>query len=153
MQAWIDSHPEWMWVIFPVYFVTLWVLVGFLAGYIGGWRSLASRFRARGPFNGLVIARQSGQMRWIAGYGNCLNLGANHEGLFLSTMILFRAGHPSLLIPWDQITVSTDWFFLMGKVVKFRLGREPSVPLWIRAKLADKLKESAGSKWPVEEFG
>jgi hypothetical protein len=152
MQPWIESHLQWMWIIFPLYFTALWVLVGFIISYIGGWWTLRTRYRARAPFSGQLIRGQSGQMRWLAGYSTCLNVGANEEGLFLSTMVLFRAGHPPLLIPWDEVTVRRGKFLLVVDVVKFRLDREFSIPLWIRASLASKLRTSAGRSWPVEEL-
>jgi hypothetical protein len=79
--------------------VALWVLVSAVISYIGGWNTLAKRFRFRMPFLGEKWGGQSGRMRWIAGYGNCLTLGCNPQGLYLAIMPLFRFRHPPLLIP------------------------------------------------------
>ncbi len=79
-----------------------------------------------------------------------LTLGANQEGLYLASMFLFRFIHPPLLIPWSEIKVRRNrgWVF---EYVIFTLGYELAIPLRIRAKLAAKLRESAGNWWPVEE--
>jgi hypothetical protein len=93
---------------------------------------------------------QSGQMRCLTNYNNVLTLGVSREGLYLANMLLFRFMHPPLLIAWSEIKVSRKkgWVF---EYVIFTLGREQAIPLRIRAKLAAKLRESAGNCWPVEE--
>jgi TIR domain len=129
--------------------VTLWLLVGAIHSYVGGWFSLSKVYRTRVPFNGTKWRGQSGQMRWLANYNN-LTLGANHEGLYLASMPLFRFMHPPLLVPWSEIRVrkSKGWFF---EYVTFTMGHEPGIPLRIRAKLAGGLAGVAGSRWPVQE--
>lgn len=84
-------------------------------------------------------------MRLIAGYHNCLTLGASQEGLYMSIMPLFRAGHPSLLIPWSQITIDSKNEYLG---VRFKLGSYPWVSLWLDQALTEKLKQAAGEAWP-----
>ena len=86
MQNWLDQHPTAIWVILPAYFVALWFLVAAIISYTGGWSTLAKRFRLKQPFVGTRWAGQSGQMRWIAGYGNCLTVGGCPDGLYLATM-------------------------------------------------------------------
>ncbi len=90
-------------------------------------------------------------MRWLANYNNVLTLGANREGLFVACMLLFRFMHPPLLIPWKEIKVrrSKDWFF---EYVTFTMGHELAIPLRIRAKVAERLKDQAGDYWPIEEM-
>ena len=136
--------------IFPLYFVTLWLLVGAIISYVGGWFSLAQLYRIRVPFNGAKWRGQSGQMRWLANYNNVLTLGASQEGLYLSSMFLFRFMHPPLLIPWGEIKVrkSKGWFF---EYVTFTMGHQLAIPLRIRAKTAERLRNEAGNCWPVEE--
>ncbi|HXW90298.1 MAG TPA: hypothetical protein VEK33_07105 [Terriglobales bacterium] len=90
-------------------------------------------------------------MRWLVNYNHALTLGANREGLYLASMFLVRFMHPPLLIPWREIKVrrSRPWFL---EYVTFTLGREAAIPVRIRAKVADKLKNEAGNDWPVEEM-
>ena len=103
----------------------------------------------QGAFRGEQWPGQSGQMRWIAGYHNCLTIGCSHQGLYLATMSLFRFRHPPLLVPWDEITVSRRRIVFI-RYVRFGLGRELDIPLYLRARLADKLRGSAADRWPLE---
>jgi hypothetical protein len=150
MQNWLDQHETAMWFIFPAYFLSLWLLVSAIISYIGGWTTLAKRFRVKPPFTGTKWTGQSGQMRWIAGYGNCLTVGVSSEGLYFATMPLFRFRHPPLLIPWTEIAV-TRRRILFFQFVRFGLGRELDIPLYLRLKLADKLRRTAGDWWPIEQ--
>jgi len=143
MQNWLDDHPEAFYVVFPAYFLILWLLVSAIISYVGGWTTLATQFRLKQPFAGPRWSWQSGQMRWFAGYHNCLTVGGSPEGLYLAIMPLFRFRHPPLLIPWAEITV-TRRRLLFFHVVQFSLGCELDVPLCVRPKLAGKLQHAAG---------
>jgi hypothetical protein len=136
--------------IFPIYFLCLWLLVGATISFVGGWFSLAKVYRTRVPFDGAKWGMQSGQMRWLANCNSVLTLGVSQQGLYLSSMFLFRFMHPPLLVPWSEIKVRRNkgWFF---EYVIFTLGHELAIPLRIREKLAAKLRDSAGNCWPVEE--
>ena len=149
MQSWLDHHHSALWLIFPAYFVTIWLLVSATIGYTGGWTTLVKRFRLQEPFTGQQWTRQSGQMRWIAGYGNCLTVGASPEGLYLATHPLFSFRHPPLLVPWSEVAVTRQRILFL-KFLRFSLGRELDIPLYVRAKLAEKLRSAAGDHWPIE---
>ena len=45
-------------------------------------------------------------------YKNCLTVITSNEGLYMTPMWLFHWGHTPLLLPWDQmnITTTTYWF-------------------------------------------
>jgi len=150
LQHWIDQHPAVFAAIFPIYFLCLWLLVGAILSFIGGWFSLAKVYRTRVPFNGAKWRGQSGQMRWLTNYNRVLTLGTSQEGLYLASMFLFRFMHPPLLIPWSEIKVrrTKGWVF---EYVIFTMGHELAIPLRIRAKLAERLRNEAGNCWPVEE--
>ena len=150
MQNWLDRNPSALWIIFPCYFLTLWLFVSAAASYVGGWTILAKRFRFTASFPGEKWHLQSGQMRWMAAYGNCLTLGCNHQGMYLATFPLFRFRHPPLLIPWDEIRISRTQI-LFFRFVRLELGREADIPLYLRPRLADKLKRAAEDHWPVEQ--
>jgi hypothetical protein len=150
LQRLIDQHPYAFVAIFPIYFLCLWLLVGATISLVGGWFSLAKVYRTPGPFNGAKWRMQSGQMRSLANYNNVLTLGVNQQGLYLASMFLFRFMHPPLLVPWSEMKVrrKTGWVF---EYVILTMGRDLGIPLRIRAKLAAKLRESAGTYWPIEE--
>ena len=150
LQHLIDQYPMLFVAIFPFYIIIIWLLVGAINSYAGGWFSLARVYRTRVVFNGARWRMQSGQMRWLANYNNMLTFGVSRQGLYLASMFLFRFMHPPLLIPWSEIKVrrSKGWFF---EYVTFTLGHELAIPLRVRGKLAAKLRESADKCWPIEE--
>lgn len=117
--------------------------------HLGGWDSLAERYRSSEPFTGATWSFQPGQFRWLISYNNCLTIGANPNGLFLSIFPLFRIAHPPLLIPWREISVSRKKVLWVRQVQLF-LGDELKIPLTVRDRLAHKLQDAAGSSWPVE---
>jgi hypothetical protein len=150
LQQWIAQHPSVLAAIFPIYFLSLWLLVGATISFVGGWFSLAKVYRTRLTFDGAKWGGQSGRMRGLANYNRVLTVGASQQGLYLACMFLFRFMHSPLLIPWSEIKVRRikGWVF---DYVTFTMGHELAIPLRIRGKLAAKLRESAGNGWPIEE--
>ncbi|MFZ0308816.1 MAG: hypothetical protein WCC89_20005 [Candidatus Sulfotelmatobacter sp.] len=150
LQRFIDQHPSVFAVIFPIYFLSLWLLVGATISFIGGWFSLAKVYRSQAAFTGAKWRMQSAQMRWLAGYNHVLTIGASPQGLYLASMFLFRFMHPPLLVPWSEIKVQRrkGWVF---ECVIVTMGHELAIPLRIRETLAAKLREASGSCWPAEE--
>jgi len=146
-QRWIDQHFA---LVFPIFFVLLWMVISALISYVGGWRTLSRSFRATEPFAGAKRYLQSGQMRWIAGYNNCLTVGADSNGLYLAILFPFRLMHPPLFVPWSEVSVRTRRSWLLGERVTLTLGREVAIPLTIRGRLIGKLKAAAGNSWPLE---
>jgi hypothetical protein len=134
----------------PLYLLCLWMLVCTIVSLIGGWFSLAKAYRTRSAFDGPKWRMQSGQMRYLMGYNNVLTIGVSPQGLYLASMFLFRFMHPPLLVPWSEIKVRSKkgWVF---EYVTFTLGHELAIPLRIRGSLVQKLRASAGERWPVEE--
>jgi hypothetical protein len=137
-------------VLFALFFVTVWCAALFAVSRVSGWALLANRFRTDSPFPGRTWTWQSARLRWGSNYNNCLTLGSDPSGLYLSMMFIFRIASPALLIPWTEVTVWRRRQFLFFRFVEFRLGREEQVPLVIREKLADSLRTAAGTSWPVE---
>ena len=95
LQHWIDQHPSVFAAIFPIYFLSLWCLVGAIISFIGGWFSLAKVYRTRVPFDGTKWRMHSGQTRRLANYHNVLTIGASPQGLYLASMFLFRVHAPT----------------------------------------------------------
>ena len=149
MQTWIPQHPSAMWVIGPLSLVVLWLVITALVGYISGWTTLAKHFRLTSEFVGQRWRMQSAQMRWLANYNNCLTLGSNDSGLYLSILPLFRFRHPPASDP-----VGRNFPFpappVLFRYMRLSLGRELGIPLLLRPRVADKLKWAAGDRWPME---
>jgi len=154
MHTLSDANVRILWIVLPVFlisFVGLWILIVVVVGYVSGWAALAGRYRREGGFNGQVWNWQSGSMR-SANFNGCLTVGAGAEGLYLNLIAPLRIRNPALLIPWNEIAVSRQKRFLID-AVRLELGRELRIPLWIRPKLADRLRLAAAGYWPVESIG
>jgi len=122
---------SWIWIV--------WLAGCFLFSKVTGWSELGVRYRFRGQFRGRRFPMQSVRMRWMMNYSNCVTLGANASGLYVAMLILFRPFHPTLLIPWAELTVSTvtDPFGL--RFVVFQPKAVPQVTLAVSAQLAGEL--------------
>jgi hypothetical protein len=144
----IYAHPIFFGAVF---LLCAWATIFTLISHIGGWAMLAKQFRALETFSGPRWYFQNAQMRWMAGYHNCLTVGADASGLYLSILYPFRIAHPSLFIPWREISFSQTKI-LGFKVVELRLGRDSSIPFRISPSLAKILKSAAGRSWPVESM-
>jgi hypothetical protein len=129
--------------------VGLWLVIVFLIGQFSDWAALAGEFRSTENFTGSRWHLQSGQFRWLGSYNNCLTVGADPRGLYLSVFPLFRPGHPPLFIPWNEITVSRRKV-LWIRQVRFLLGHGLQIPLTVREGLEQKIQGAAGSSWPRE---
>ena len=130
----------------PVILVTFWLTILALLSYVSGWRKLAAGYTCKEPFIGTTWRFQSAEMRWL-GIRNCLILGADARGLYMSMMLLFRFWHPPLLIPWTAINSRTKKK-LFSEGVEFTLGPAPGVPLWVWPPIADKIRAAAGPAFP-----
>src|SRR6185437_8014737 len=103
MQEWFTRYFP---IVFPIFFVSMWILTGYLVALTSGWRQLATRFRIQTPFTGRKWHMQSASMRLFSNYNGVLTIGADETGLFMVPMILFRIGHSPLFIPWNEISVT-----------------------------------------------
>jgi hypothetical protein len=147
MNDWINQNFP---VVFPFFFVGMWIIAGYWVALTSGWRLLAKRFRLQGTFTGQKWTMQSARMRWLSQYNNALTVGADSTGLFMATMFLFRTGHPPLFVPWSEITGVREARLLFVKFVEMRLGRVEEIPFRISASLAAKIQTIAGPEWPAD---
>jgi hypothetical protein len=131
--------------------IALWILILTLVARASGWAALAAVYRLPESFDGQRWHFQTAQMRWATNYGNCLTVGASPRGLYLAILFPFRPGHPALLVPWADISVSMRqraWF----TTAEFQFRRVPGIPLRISARLAARLATAAGPWWPGERL-
>jgi hypothetical protein len=146
LQGWVDRYPA-LFAVFGVVFIVF--VVSFLISWWSGWALLARKFRAQEPFRGKRRWWISGRMRWLAGYHNCLVVGANLEGLYLALWFL-PFFHPPLFIPWTEIRVSGEGLVMFGGV-RFELGNDLRLPVRLYrlfGNIGDDLKRDAGAGWP-----
>lgn len=146
MNDWIKQYFP---IVFPFFFVGMWIVAGYWVALSSGWRLLAKRFRLQQTFLGAKWTLQSARMRWLTQYNNVLTVGANNTGLFMAPLFLFRAWHPPLFVPWSEIFDVRETQFLFFKFVEMRLGRVEEIPFRINASLAAKIEAAAGAEWPT----
>jgi uncharacterized membrane protein YgcG len=143
MQELANQHPALFMVAIVAFFLlTSMVAMGGVAA-VGGWRSLAGRYRTERALPEHRRSLQRAQMRLGTNYNNILTLGSDAEGLYMAMPKLLSLGHPRLFIPWSEIQVEDPqrWFFFMTR--RLRLGPD-RIPLRVREALADFLLETRG---------
>lgn len=121
-------------VLIPLLAVGIWLL----SSRLTGWANLAEVYTASGACSGEQWHFQSAALRWWTHYGNCLTVGADAQGLWISVFFLFRLGHPNLMIPWSEVS-ATKVDGLFGRYVELRFQRVPGVPFRITERLAGRL--------------
>lgn len=92
-------------LVIPLLFVGFWSAVCCLIAAVGGWMKLACSFAATedDPSWGVRLSGLSGHTNPLARYSGILNPTISREGIRLAVMVLFRAGHRPLFIPWQAV--------------------------------------------------
>lgn len=125
-------------------FIFCWVALSILIAKLSGWASLARHYRTDAPRDGIRFRFQSAGMRFGTNYGGCLTIGVQRTGLYLAVWFLFRVGHPPLIIPWQDITMTERKRFFIRQVI-FDFARCPNIPFIINKRLADKISQEKGT--------
>jgi len=119
-----------------LFFIALWICVCKLISFFGGWKTLSQDYQANSAFDSQKLWLKSVAMRRWASYSNCINVGANKYGLYLSVLFIFRVGHPPLFFPWTDISTVEDSRPLFGDIVIFNFAKQPDVPIIFSKRLA-----------------
>jgi hypothetical protein len=139
----------WLWVLFPVLFAGMWLLVSHSLAAMGGWRALAEVYPARSPFTGTRFRLRSARLGGHVNYNSCLTLGAGPAGLYLAVLPMFLVAHPPLLIPWSDITARETRSWLL-RDVELRFARVPGTTLRTSRRLAQALFDASGTSVLVQ---
>ena len=125
------TYPNAKFLIILAGFVLLWCVISYTVAMLGGWQTLAQRWRATEAFAGPKHYFCSGQMRWWIGYRSALTLGSNMHGLHMSVMAPFRLGHPPLFIPWTTVRIVPDRKGIFFKQKGLMLDEQANITLWL----------------------
>lgn len=131
-------------LIFILLVVLMSAAVWYRISIFSGWASLAERYLSKGEFIGTRLRWAGGGLMSPFGYYGILRVGANSEGLYLAVAPILRLFHPPLFIPWTQIRIANDGRSTWG-FVRFELGREQRVPLFLQGKAAAAARSAAGA--------
>jgi hypothetical protein len=97
--------PAWC-----VAFTALWCLVAKTLALLG-WQRLARDYRVVAPPVGPQLRLDQLKVGPVS-YGGIVTATLADEGLALRTSLLFRVGHPPLLIPWQALEPFVERRFL-----------------------------------------
>lgn len=137
-----DSLPLWILPAFPVFFVCLWCAVCYLLAFISGWRRLAEHYAATAAPAGTRFLFRGGKMGAIR-YNGCVHFAATPEGLFIWLFWPFRLGSPRLLVPWRDITPSTEKTWMLDYAM-LSFARAPGVRMRLILRLANEIAAASG---------
>jgi hypothetical protein len=130
----------------PLLFAGFWIAVIWTIGWVGGWRELAVRYRARETFRG-PLRFVSARMRWKTRYNGVLRAGADSTGLYIRPMGPFGVGHPPLYLPWSEAAAQRVPEF-RGVAIELRFRGAPHVPLTLDERTMSELAAGAGPAFP-----
>ncbi len=141
--------PEWVQILFPIFFAAVWCLACLQISWASGWRQLAKRYRCSDPVSGKTWRFQSAGMRHHTptNYGSCVKVTANESGIWLSVFFPFRLGHPPLFLPWSEFHAAQILRFYFFKRVRLTFPQEPLVYVELSRNLAWKIEEAIGRQW------
>ncbi len=111
-------------IVFPLF----WMAICYLIAVLGGWQRLASDYRTEQTSPTPLVKGLSGYLG-LSNYNGSINLGVSSEGMYLSVVFLFRAGHPPLFIPWEAVEKVKSNRGIFGDFYDFRVkGVRISLP-------------------------
>jgi hypothetical protein len=124
------------------YLATIFVLGGCFVWmrFIIDWPRLVASYGNRAVFIGQKWHFQSLSTNWVQ-YSNCVTIGINSTGLYISPFVLFRGGHPPILIPWTELQIEQQRLFL-GTAYTFRANARPKIKITIASDLLEKLEQT-----------
>ena len=137
-----EHDLPWFPLVFPFFFVALWVGVGFLLAATGGWQTVAAHYPLVGDAPPPVKRFGVAEFGLVA-YNRCLKLGANQRGLYFGAILLFRAGHAPFFVPWTDVTARATrrWF---RAVIELRFARTPDIAVRLPRAAAEALFRQGG---------
>lgn len=132
-------NPTFLLLLIPlilVGFVLIWSGVVYLLAWLGGWRRLARLYRTANTPKGAPLGTFWAMVGPVNHKGT-LHIQPAPEGLYLSTMALFRMGHPPLLIPWHAIKRHDVEQLSLVKWVALELGNPKITTLRLPSAMVD----------------
>lgn len=123
----------------------LWILASWIMAQTGGWSAIAKEFQTCHRPRGGAFSWCSLHFEPCTAYRNCIQVTLCNEGIFMIPVMLFRFGHPAVLIPWSHVGAMQprDWPF-PGIILPIDLPDQPlelllplSAKPWIEGRAGD----------------
>jgi hypothetical protein len=147
----MTSHqmtPEqlrWFAIVFPVFFVGLWVAITGLIGVMSGWYQMARAYPDQPEAAVRRFSFQSASMGAQVSLQGVLRMDVCPSGLRFGILRIFGLFCRDFYVPWDEITVRVRRMFLVNWV-ELRFGGRDFPKLLIRASLAERIVAIAPGK-------
>lgn len=126
-----NAPPTVLLVLFPFFFLGMWLLVCTILTEFSGWSRLARSYPGGPRPEGRRI-RGAVMGMGVVGENNVTVMIPTAEGLYLYSTFLFRFHRPPLLVPWRDIRNDGERGVRWWRNVVLELGSETT--LRIRAK-------------------
>jgi hypothetical protein len=128
---------------FPL-FIGGWLAICCFLSFIGGWHTLAKRYRSTMSISGKLFSFASmglGHGFFPVSYRSCLFVRLDSTGIALSVFPLFRFFHPKLLIPWSAVSdCKRERFWFMDCTAVY--VSEPQTRMLFRGRLGREIYET-----------
>jgi hypothetical protein len=142
MENLIQTFP----LLFPVFFVIMWLAVTALLGQMSGWFQLAQRYPDRDEPSLHQLTWQSGMLGKVSMRG-ILKLTVCPSGLRIGVMRIFGPWNRDFFVPWNEIRVRRKKLFFL-EIVELGFGDPEVGKLRLSAYTADRLARSSLGRWP-----
>ncbi|GAB5537317.1 MAG: hypothetical protein Rubg2KO_35660 [Rubricoccaceae bacterium] len=123
--------------VFPLFWSGVCVLISKM-----GWSRLAAAYQTDAEATGETFRAVSG-MVGVSSYRNVLTVSLEPEGLRLAVMVLFRPGHPPLLIPWGDLVNVRTTTVLFSTAYAFETEQAGSVTIRLPERIVEGILELA----------
>jgi hypothetical protein len=117
--------------------------------WLGGWRALGDTYPAAEKPQGKQFRMQKIRCGWVD-YNGCVTLIVTQSGLYLAVWLLFRSGHPPLLLPWHALHVLEIHEAWWGSYVYVAVDSPPVARLRLPLKVVEAAQELGGGLKSVE---
>ena len=134
MMNFTEMAPILLIICFPV----LWIFVSWLLSHMGGWATLSRHYSANEdvPKNMWKNWKSISIQRIVlipANYSNIVKMVADDDALYLSVFVLFRIGHSTLKLPYNEMTAETKTV-LFWTTTKIKMKKAQNVQLTFQEK-------------------
>jgi hypothetical protein len=94
-------------------------------------------------------------MGWGVNYNGLISIGTDSSGIYLSVFFIFRAGHPPLFIPFEDISGAgkRTWRTMWLNMARLEFAKCPSTYLLIPMKTAEHLSQASGLQLQTSKEG
>lgn len=127
----------------------IFALIGFFASNLfGSWAKLTKRYAAQHHFTGKTWNWQTMSIG-NAAYPNCITVGSNSQGLYLSPFIIFRLGYSAILILWEQLSLRIeDRFF--DRLNFLEVADCPEIKIMIDDRLLHRISQASEGNFSID---